>query len=197
MSGRFCNVKHRRFFTLITMSKTPNFFRSTRNTAGRSVCSGGFAVLGSLLSVLLFTIAGLFGTPRPAQAQLTIQPSIVLDFSVAPGIDTIYGRKAADALAVELQKSGDYEIVPRQQVEQAIATLPGLAPPYTPATQGRLAQAVNATVVFSGQVTAAEIINRRAARVTLEVRKLETLTTDYVNGTTVSESTSELAEVQF
>lgn len=145
--------------------------------------------------MLLFAFAGLFGTPNSARAQLTIQPAIVLDFATANGIDSIYGRKAADALAVELQKSGDYEIVPRQQVEQAVATLPGLAPPYTPATQARLAQAVSASVVFSGRVTAAEVINRRAARVTLEVRKLETLTTDYVNGTTVSESTSELADV--
>lgn len=180
------------------MSKSLNYFRSTRNTARRFQGSGGFAAFGSLfsvLSVLMFSLAGFLMNAKPAQAQLTIQPAIVLDFAVSPGIDSIYGRKAADALAVELQKSGDYEIVPRQQVENAIATLPGLAPPYTPATQGRLAQAVSASVVFSGRVQAAEIINRRAARVTLEVLKLETITTDYVNGTTVSESTSELSDI--
>ncbi len=194
LSGRFSNAKRSRYPSLRTMSKTLFFFRSTRNAAGRFVCSGGFAAFGSLLSMLLLLV-GILGTPNPARAQLTIQPAIVLDFSTAPGIDSIYGRKAADALAVELQKSGDYEIVPRQLVEEKVATLPGLAPPYTPATQGRLAQAASASVVFSGRVTTAEVINRRAARVTLEVRKLETLTTDYVNGTTVSESTSELADV--
>ena len=177
------------------MTKQHHFFRPTRNSAGHPVCSGGFAAFGTLLLVLLCTLAALLGTCAPARAQLTIQPAIVLDFATSPGIDSIYGRKAADALAVELQKSGDYEIVPRQKVEEAIATLPGLAPPYTPATQGRLAQAVTASVVFSGRVTAADVINRRAARVTLEVRKLDTLTTDYINGTTVSESTSNLADV--
>jgi hypothetical protein len=183
------------FPSLKIMLKTSFLSLFAQPAAEKRNCFGGVAALGSLFVGLLCSSVALIGTPGPAQAQLTIQPAIVLDFSVAPGLDTIYGRKAADALAVELQKSGDYEIVPRQQVEQAVATLPGLAPPYTPATQARLAQAVNANVVFSGRVTTAEVTNRRVARVTLEVRKLETLTTDYVNGTTVSESTSELADV--
>ncbi len=149
--------------------------------------AGGFRAFGFLFALL----CAAWLTILPTQAQVQVQTVVVLDFSVAPGIDPILGRKAADALAVELQRSGDYEVVARQRVEQAIAEQPGLAPPYNESTQARLAQAVTARGVFSGQVLAAQINAGRSARVTLEARLLDGATQDYVNGTSVSESTED------
>src|SRR4051812_33647850 len=56
----------------------------------------------------------------PAQAQVQAAPTnlVILDFDVAPGLDPVLGRKAADALAVELKASANYEVVPRARVEQ-------------------------------------------------------------------------------
>lgn len=174
----------------------PSFFsRRLSRAAGKRTTPGGVDAFWGFCCALTLLLGSVLWTARPVAAQITVQPAIVLDFAVEPGLDPIYGRKAADALAVELQKSGDFEIVPRQTVEQAVASQPGLAPPYNAPTQSRLAQAVSARVVFSGRVSTAEVTNRRVARVTVEVRQLETITTDYVKGTTVSESTSELADV--
>ena len=128
---------------------------------------------------------------RAAQAQTAVQRAAVLDFSVNPGLDPILGRKAADAIAVELQRSGDFEIVTRQDLEAAIATQPGLRPPYTEATQARLAGVVNARSVFSGRVLRTVVNNNRSARVFIEVRQLDVITSDYVNGTQISEITDE------
>jgi len=145
---------------------------------------GAYRALFLLFAVLMSCLS-------PASAQVPIQTVVVLDFATAQGIDPILGRKAADALAVELQRSGDYEVVPRQQVEQAFATQPGLAPPFNESTQARLAQAVNARGVFSGLVVASQVTNGRSARVTLETRLLDAASQDFINGTVVSESTED------
>jgi hypothetical protein len=198
MVGRFLSATLRRSpDPCIVTESAKMFYQHSSRAAGTSDCSGGVSLFkGWHLAAFIAACAGLLAplaTPS-ATAQVTIQPAVVLDLAVAPGLDPILGRKAADALAVELQRSGDFEIVPRQTVEQAVTTQPGLAPPYNEATQGRLAQAVSARQVFSGRVLTAEVTNKRTARVTLEVRQLETITTDYINGTTVSESTGQLGD---
>jgi hypothetical protein len=120
-----------------------------------------------------------------------VQRAAVLDFEVGTGLDPILGRKAADALAVELTRSGDYEVVTRQELEQAVASQPGLRPPYTAPTQARLAGVVNARSVFSGRVIRTIVSNNRSARVLIEVRQLDVITSDYVNGTQINEVTDE------
>ena len=124
-------------------------------------------------------------------------PAVVLDFEIAPGVDPILGRKAADAAAVEMELSGDFSVVPRQQVEEAVATRNGLFPPYTPSTQRRLGEVLGARSVFTGRVVSATLGRSatdprvREARVTLQLRQLETRTGDFINGTQVTESTTD------
>jgi hypothetical protein len=143
------------------------------------------ALAGALSAALLGVGAA------PAQAQTAVQRAVVLDFQAGTGLDPILGRKAADALAVELQRSGDYEIVTRQEFEAAIASQPGLRPPYNAPTQARLAGVVNARSVFSGRVVRTIITEGRSARVLIEVRQLDAQTGDYINGTQINEITDE------
>jgi hypothetical protein len=143
----------------------------------------------------IFTALFLMGTPKSAQAQAPgtgiPQTLVILDFDVAPGLDPVLGRKAADALAVELKSSANYEVVPRQRVETVVATQSGLRAPFSPQTQVRLAQATQASGVISGRVLAAQVINRRSARVTVEARQLDALSGDVVNGAQISEVTTD------
>lgn len=119
----------------------------------------------------------------PAQAQPTRQTIIVLDFDVAPTLDPLLGRKAADAFAVELQRSGNYEVVTRQRVDEALVQQTGLGDPLNDVTQVRLAQVLGAGIVFTGRVVGVETTPTGASRVRLDLRQLEAATGDYVNGT--------------
>ncbi|MDF2439363.1 MAG: hypothetical protein JWN98_347 [Abditibacteriota bacterium] len=157
-------------------------------------CSSLFSrrVLASFLMVLL-TIGGALA-PATVRAQSAVQPTVVLDFSVNDKDDPILGRKTADALAVELQRSGDFEVIPRQQVEEAVRTQPGLRPPYNEPTQARLAGVVGARSVFSGRVVRVLLSARRSARIQIEVRQLDAATGDFINGTQISEVTTDKLE---
>jgi hypothetical protein len=137
-----------------------------------------------------------FGASRPAQAQLDTQTVAVLDFQVMPGLDPNLGRKAADALAVELQTSTAndpvsrqrIEVVPRQRMLEVLRDTTALTPPYTDIVQARLADALNATSVFSGRVLSATVSSGKKARVTVEVIQFETSMGDYANGSVSSQS---------
>lgn len=143
---------------------------------------------------LLFV--GYSVAPRSAHAQLDVQTAVVLDFGVFPGLDPNLGRKAADALAVELQTSTAndpvarqrVEIVPRQRVEQIIADTTALTPPYTDIIQLRLARATGASSVYSGRVLSARVVDRQMARVTVELMQFDANMGDFANGTVVSQS---------
>ncbi|PQV62734.1 hypothetical protein B1R32_12319 [Abditibacterium utsteinense] len=147
------------------------------------------ALCGWFLPLLMALLTAF--SSAPAQAQAPIQTVVVLDFAVAPGLDPLLGRKAADGLAVELQRSGDFEVVTRQRVEEAVGQQAGLQPPFNDTAQVRLAQAVGARSVFSGRVAAVDITPGRAARVRLEVKQLDAATGDYINGTGVTETTEQ------
>jgi hypothetical protein len=145
-----------------------------------------FVLAGWLLPVLFALFAAI--TPAPAHAQTPpTQTVVVLDFAVANGLDPLLGRKAADGLAVELQRSGDYEVVPRARVEEAVAQQAGLQPPFNDTAQIRLAQAVIARSVFSGRILGVNIEPGKRATVSVEVRQLDAATGDYLNGTRVVE----------
>lgn len=150
--------------------------------------------------VLPALLAGamLFGlsTIQPAQAQLEVQTVAVLDFEVLPGLDPNLGRKAADALAVELQTSTAndpvarqrIEVVPRQRMLQTINDTTALTPPYTDIIQMRLARATGASSVFSGRVLSAVVTPGKSARVAVEIIQFETSMGDYSNGAIASQS---------
>ncbi len=147
------------------------------------------ALCGWFLPLLMALITAF--SSAPAQAQTPPQTVVVLDFAVAPGLDPLLGRKAADGLAVELQRSGDFEVVTRQRVDEAVGQQAGLQPPFNDTAQVRLAQAVGARSVFSGRVAAVDITPGRSARVRLEVKQLDAATGDYINGTGVTETTEQ------
>jgi hypothetical protein len=139
---------------------------------------------------------GMASAPRAAHAQLDVQTAVVLDFGVLEGLDPNLGRKAADALAVELQTSTAnspvarqrVEIVPRQRVEQVIADTTALTPPYTDIIQLRLARATGANSVYSGRVLSARVVDHKIARVTLELMQFDAAMGDFANGSVVSQS---------
>lgn len=169
------------------------FFSLQRDSAVMRFLARG--VLAAWLLPLFFALMASFATPV-AQAQAVAQTVVVLDFATAEGLNSLLGRKAADGLAVELQRSGDYIVVPRQTVEEAVDQQAGLQPPFNDTAQIKLAQTVNANSVFSGRVSRVETTAGRSARVTIEVRQLDVLTGDFVNGTVITETTEQkLGEV--
>jgi hypothetical protein len=117
----------------------------------------------------------------------------------------VLGRKAADALAVALSRSGEYDPVPRQRMEEVLSTIAGLRPPYTPLTQIHLAESLGVNQVITGEVvfaavavptTARDITNRRGARVQINARQLEAISGDLTIGARVAEvATSEPREI--
>jgi hypothetical protein len=121
---------------------------------------------------------------------------VVLDFDVYPGLDPNLGRKAADALAVELQTSTAdnpvarqrIEIVPRQRVLQVINDTTALTPPFTDIVQLRLARATSASSIYSGRVLSARVNDHQAARVTVEIMQFDASMGDFSNGAVVSQS---------
>lgn len=167
-------------------------------------------------------LACLCALPNRARAQeddaTTLTPghrAVVLDFEVAPGVDPILGRKAADAIAVEMEASGEFSVVPRQEIERLIAVRSGLLPPYNASTQRRLGAELQARSVITGRITGVAVGPQttlrplrkgavqtvvtpgvREGRVQIQVRQLEVRSGDFVNGTQVTETTTdELAEV--
>jgi len=180
------------------------FRRLTRTATILAALPGAVLVAGATFSLL---------APQPlrAQAPSSVTTAVVLDFEVAPGLDPVLGRKAADAVAIEMKSSGDYDVVSRQRLEEIVATVPGLRAPYTPDTSRRLGESVGANVVIDGRIVAANVATQvapavpvssktasnstvtlgtsiapgtrvRTARVQMELRQLEVRTGDYTNG---------------
>ena len=157
-------------------------------------------VLATWLLPTAFALVATLATPV-AQAQTVDTPPpviaapaqsvVVLDFATDSGIDPLIGRKAADGLAVELQRSGSFDVVPRQRVDQAVEQQPGLQPPFNNTSQIQLATAVNASSVFSGTVTNVTVTPGRMARVTIQVNQLDIVTGDFINGTVITESSEQ------
>ena len=183
--------------TLPRMTPTLRRFRFPSLPAQRAFVSriSTIAVASSLLLGL--------GVLRPAHAQLDTQTVAVLDFEVLPGLDPNLGRKAADALAVELQvftanapvARQRIEVVPRQRMLQTIYETTALSPPYTDIIQMRLARATGATSVYSGRVLSATVNPGKAARVAVEVVHFELAMGDYSNGAIASQlATSPLGD---
>lgn len=149
------------------------------------------AVLAGWLLPLVFALfASLQSVPARAQ-DAPVQSVVVLDFATNRGVDPLLGRKAADALAVELQRTGEYQVVTRQRLQEIVGQQAGLQPPFNDTAQVRLAQAVGATSVFSGQITGLTISSNQSARVGILVRQLDAGTGDYINGTQNVEPTEQ------
>jgi hypothetical protein len=177
--------------------------RTTRRFLSKRVFASRVFAL-RVLPIVLASAAFLgLGALRPAQAQLDTQTVVVLDFDVLPGLDPNLGRKAADALAVELQTftanepvaRQRIEVVPRQRLLQTMYNTTALSPPYTDIIQLRLARATGASSVYSGRVLSATVSPGKAARVAVEVVHFELAMGDYSNGAISSQlATSPLGD---
>jgi uncharacterized protein YaiI (UPF0178 family) len=168
----------------------------------RVFASRVFAFRALSIALASAVLLGL-GAVRPAQAQLDTQTVAVLDFEVLPGLDPNLGRKAADALAVELQTftanepvaRQRIEVVPRQRMLQTIYDTTALSPPYTDIIQSRLARATGSSSVYSGRVLSAFVNPGKSARVAVEVVHFELAMGDYSNGAIASQlATSPLGD---
>ena len=171
------------------LSAVEAFFSMQRESATMR-----FVARGIIATWLLPVFFALFASLQMPVAQAQGAPAssvIVLDFATTGGTDPLLGRKAADGLAVELQRSGSYDVVPRQRIEDAVSDQAGLQPPYNDIAQIKLAETVNASSVFSGRIIGVDVSQGRSARVTLEARQLDVVTGDFINGTVVSESTEQ------
>lgn len=167
----------------------------TPSRTSRRFCWSPFFIKRALPIVFAGAVVLGLGAARPAQAQLETQTVDVLDFEVLPGLDPNLGRKAADALAVELQTftanepvaRQRIEVVPRQRMLQTIYDTTALSPPYTDIIQMRLARATGASSVYSGRVLSATVSPGKAARVAVEVVHFEVAMGDYSNGAIASQ----------
>ncbi len=174
----------------MTLATLPRPRISFRHEAPWMRLTARAVLTGWLLPLVFALFATLSSVPAHAQDQAQ-QTVVVLDFATGNGVDPLLGRKAADALAVELQRSGEFVVVTRQKLNEVVGQQAGLKPPFNDTAQIQLAQAVGATSVFSGQITGVQIVPNQSARVGVLVRQLDAATGDYINGTQNVEPTEQ------
>lgn len=93
---------------------------------------------------------GVAGAQVPAGS--SIQTVIVFDFTnTSRFLGEALARRATDAVAVELANSARFEVLRRDEVERQAATF-GLKKPYDDVAQTRIANALGATAVVTGDV---------------------------------------------
>lgn len=158
-----------------------------RHPASRSVAH-------FLILVLLLPMAALVHTPASAQfgGRVTRQVQLALiDFDVLgevpPELGDI-GATARDAVWNELHQSRSFMVSQRRDVETEIQTLK-LEKPFNRDERVDLAESLQVDGICEGSVRILSIEgDPRVARVELQVRILDKLTREYVNGATVTES---------
>ncbi len=90
-----------------------------------------------------------------AQAPVTtnLQTAIVVDFVNKSGfLGEALARRATDAVAVELANSARFEVLRRDEVDKQASAM-GIKRPYDDVAQGKLAAALGATTVVTGEVS--------------------------------------------
>ncbi|MBI3922364.1 MAG: hypothetical protein HY318_13165 [Armatimonadetes bacterium] len=153
-----------------------------------------------LLLVFSFSIVALPGSSwfgaSPAEAQISSTKVMVLDFDTASGIDPQMGRKAADALAVEMSVSGKYDIVSREQVLSE-AGAQGLTFPLDTLSQLRVAERLDAKGILTGRVYLSNVSTKPPrAKVEIAVTHTDVAAGEPVNGArTVGDTGAKLGQV--
>ena len=158
--------------------------RFIKSLPGKAV--GQLVVMALLLPSLTLMLLG------KAEAQLTTQPTwAVLPFVVNPKLAGVanLGTTAADAVASELSKTNQYDVVPSEQVKRAAENL-GLQLPLTdPTSLLRLAQEVRASTIVTGDVVDYKIVQTgggRQAVVAMNVKVTDVASGLPINGAGVS-----------
>lgn len=127
------------------------------------------------MTKLLSSLALLGGFAAAAAAQDAPRALVadVTNESKAPY--TVVGRVATDTLALELVKSGVYDVISRTAVERA-AKLRGMKGPFNADDLASLARDLDARLIISGEIRTASIRNKdrqRQADLGLVVRVLD------------------------
>jgi hypothetical protein len=140
----------------------------------------------ALLLVVLAALPALFAA-RPASAQVNRLPLVaVLDFTTPNRGDTILARQVTDAVVLELQRSGRYDVVPRQQLIQGVQSL-GLRSPLERTGLQRLGLALGVDYIAIGRLNELKTDARtRETRAGLTVLFLDITTGEYANGASVA-----------
>ena len=120
--------------------------RFVDTTAGRAFCH--LAAIALVLPTVTLTLAGR------AEAQVTQLPSwAITEFKdLKGGATSKYGQVAADAVASELAKTNQYDVVPQESVKRSIETLGLSSPPEGLVNLSRIGQDVRATTIVAGEV---------------------------------------------
>jgi len=141
--------------------------------------------LARLLAVLvLVPYALLGGVQRPAQAQRLRPPLVyVLDFDNHTDVGgATLGKQAAAQVAVELNESQNWAVVPGKQVQAQILTL-GYRPPFDRTARKQIGQGLDADAVVYGAVTDARVCtDPMQATVSIEVVVEDVRTGVLLNG---------------
>lgn len=140
----------------------------------------------TLLLVLLTALPTLLLSPS-ASAQLNRLPLVaVLDFATPDRGDTILARQVTDAVVLELQRSGRFDILPRTQLAQGVQAL-GLHSPLERTGLQRLGQALGVEYIALGRLKELTRDTRTGqTRAGLTVLFLDTATGEYANGASVA-----------
>ncbi|NCO92747.1 MAG: hypothetical protein GW880_15645 [Armatimonadetes bacterium] len=127
--------------------------------------------------------------PRSAEAQAKITRAVILDFQVAKDLDASLGRRAADAVALDLTNSGNYEVLSRQELQDAMVKVFGRVDmDLSPADQLRLVRVgeLDARYVISGKVFSKSVVTSPpAATVRIGVLRRDTDSGDPDSGAMV------------
>ncbi len=135
---------------------------------------------------LLLPLSGLV-VPAAANAQAaqgSVQTVIIIDFQNKSGTGAALAKFATDAVAVELANSGRFEVLKRNEVTRQAKQL-GMVPPYDNIALTKLAQALAANDIITGEIAFADIYTKKGpktARVGLLVKMRSGASSDLING---------------
>jgi hypothetical protein len=122
-----------------------------------------------------------------------VTPILVIDFENRSGYKTgMVGRVAADAIAVELLKSTDYDVIHRTDVDEKMIEL-NYSIPLTWDQQVKLATELKTRIVISGTIKNIQVYKKKDgtyAEATIDVDVLSTLTKSPVNGGNITQRSS-------
>ena len=125
---------------------------------------------------------GSWDSVPAAHGQLNLLRVIVLDFETEGGLDPVLGRKAADALVVEMTAAGGYEVLPRDQIIQQVKAQ-GLSFPLDALSQVKIADELEANGVITGKVYSAHVSTKPPrAKVEIAVSQTDVVSGEPVNG---------------
>ncbi|MCS7263643.1 MAG: hypothetical protein NZ805_02280 [Armatimonadetes bacterium] len=94
----------------------------------------------------------------------------VLDFDVGQGLSPILGRKAADAVALALADTNKYEVVSRNDLEEALKDL-RLTLPLLPGQLTTLAKRLNTRFIVYGKVVRVTV-NEKLGQASVQIQML-------------------------